>query len=263
MTIASTSITLIRRQNPHRRIGFQPPRRVAPWRSRFNAATASDRTRRPSNWRAKPSSASNAARPSRSPRRQPPRHPTWMCMGCPRSTTVSEVSLWPPMCCPLAVPLRGRSKIARNRMSKNLPPRSRKRNPRTRPESSVESEGRSAFLCSWRIRVYFRYDRNQARQARQNNQAAATALPQALRTLPSNGAVGQSVGPWTMPTFAQPPPPAQIEPGVMFSEVRIQRAQGAGPAQPGHGGKLWLYLPSGQHGRQSLPCILIAAPART
>jgi acetyl esterase/lipase len=117
--------------------------------------------------------------------------------------------------------------------------------------------GTVGVLVLLALRVYFRYDRNQARQARQNNQAAATAFPQALPTLPSNGGAGQFVGPWTMPTFAQPPL-AQIEPGVMFSEVRIQRAQGAGPPQPGHGGKLWLYLPSGQHGAQSLPCILIA-----
>jgi hypothetical protein len=32
--------------------------------------------------------------------------------------------------------------------------------------------------------MYFRYDRNQVRQARQNNQAAATTFPQALPTLP-------------------------------------------------------------------------------
>jgi dienelactone hydrolase len=118
--------------------------------------------------------------------------------------------------------------------------------------------GTIAVLALLALRIYFRYDRNQARQARQNNQAAATAFPQALPTFPANGGAAQNVGPWTMPKFPQPPPPTQIEPGVMFSEVPIQRAQGAGPPQPGHGGKLWLYLPSGQHAAKSLPCILIA-----
>jgi dienelactone hydrolase len=44
----------------------------------------------------------------------------------------------------------------------------------------------------------------------------------------------------------------------MFSEIHLTRAQAAGPSQPGHGGKLWLYLPGGQHAPKSLPCVLIA-----
>jgi acetyl esterase/lipase len=109
--------------------------------------------------------------------------------------------------------------------------------------------GTIGVLVLLAVRGYFRYERNQARHARQDNQAAATTLPQ-------RG--GQNAEPWTMPAFPQPPPATEIEPGVMFSEIYLERDQSAGPPKPGHGGKLWLYLPSGQHTPRSLPCILIA-----
>jgi acetyl esterase/lipase len=108
------------------------------------------------------------------------------------------------------------------------------------------------------LRVYFRYERNQARQARRNNDAAATALPQAQNAMMPGAGAAQNLGPWTMPAFPQAPPAREIEPGIMFSEIHLQRGPSAGPAQPGHSGKLWLYLPSGQHAARSLPCILIA-----
>ena len=47
----------------------------------------------------------------------------------------------------------------------------------------------------------------------------------------------------------------------MFSvEITLGTNQPAGASpQPGHLGKLWLYLPAGEHAPKSLPCILIAA----
>jgi DNA-directed RNA polymerase subunit RPC12/RpoP len=46
----------------------------------------------------------------------------------------------------------------------------------------------------------------------------------------------------------------EIEPGVMFHEVRLP-----GGDKPGFAGKLWLYLPAGDHADHSLPCVLITA----
>jgi dienelactone hydrolase len=118
--------------------------------------------------------------------------------------------------------------------------------------------GTVGVLALLLLRVYFRYERNQARQARRDNEAAATALPQAQSAMMPQAGVGQNVGPWTMPAFPQTPPTREIEPGVMFSEIHLEPGQSAQPAQPGHGGKLWLYLPGGEHSPGSLPCILIA-----
>ena len=119
--------------------------------------------------------------------------------------------------------------------------------------------GTVGVLVLLALRVYFRYERNQARQERQNNQAAATVLPQAQLGLPPQAGAGQDAGPWTMPVFPQRAPATQIEPGVMFSEIHLGRGQATGQGQSGHGGKLWLYLPSGEHAPGSLPCILITA----
>src|SRR5262249_19131213 len=46
----------------------------------------------------------------------------------------------------------------------------------------------------------------------------------------------------------------EIEPGVRFHEVRLP-----GGDKPGFAGKLWLYLPAGDHADHSLPCVLITA----
>jgi dienelactone hydrolase len=46
----------------------------------------------------------------------------------------------------------------------------------------------------------------------------------------------------------------EIEPGVIFHEVRLP-----GGDKPGFAGKLWLYLPAGDHADHSLPCVLITA----
>ena len=108
------------------------------------------------------------------------------------------------------------------------------------------------------VRTYLRYERNQARQERQDKQAAVATLLPDERGQPPQARAGWSDEPWTLPPFPPPAPPREIEPGVMFSEITLTRGQAAGSDLPGHTGKLWLYLPGGQHGPKSLPCILIA-----
>ncbi|MDR3636975.1 MAG: prolyl oligopeptidase family serine peptidase, partial [Isosphaeraceae bacterium] len=59
-------------------------------------------------------------------------------------------------------------------------------------------------------------------------------------------------GPIALPAFPDPGPGHPIAPGVDFHEIRLP-----GGPQPGFGGKLWLYLPSGAQPDKSLPCVLI------
>lgn len=61
----------------------------------------------------------------------------------------------------------------------------------------------------------------------------------------------------TVPNFPDLDAGREIEPGIMFYEVKL------GPPQPdqnvpvGHSGKLWVYLPKGDAALNSLPCVLI------
>jgi acetyl esterase/lipase len=100
------------------------------------------------------------------------------------------------------------------------------------------------------VRMYRRYERNQARHPRPANQAATVVMPE--------GNAEKKAESWTMLAFSPVPPLTELDPGVMFSEIQLGRDQGNRPPQPGHGGKLWLYLPGGQHAPKSLPCVLIA-----
>jgi dienelactone hydrolase/DNA-directed RNA polymerase subunit RPC12/RpoP len=113
--------------------------------------------------------------------------------------------------------------------------------------------GTIGLLVLVAIRVYFRWERNQARQARANNQGVVAAPIPADTPGPH-----QIAAPWKMPALPSPPRATPIEPGVMFSEITLLSDQQAGVPMPGHGGKLWLYLPTGEHAPRSLPCILIA-----
>ncbi len=61
-----------------------------------------------------------------------------------------------------------------------------------------------------------------------------------------------------LPDFPEPGPARAIEPGVEFREIVLGPAEPPPTAPPGWGGKLWLYLPSGDHPPRSLPCVLIA-----
>ncbi len=59
--------------------------------------------------------------------------------------------------------------------------------------------------------------------------------------------------PLPLPPFPDRGPGREIEPGVIYHEIVL----GPPSAPPGQGGKLGLYLPSGEHAEGSLPCILI------
>jgi dienelactone hydrolase len=61
-------------------------------------------------------------------------------------------------------------------------------------------------------------------------------------------------GPIEMPPLPDVGPGREIEPGVLFHEVGLP-----GGDKPGFAGKLWLYLPAGDHAEHSLPCVLITA----
>ena len=76
-------------------------------------------------------------------------------------------------------------------------------------------------------------------------------VPAAVRA-----AAADQDGPIETPPLPDIGPGREIEPGVMFHEVRLP-----GGDKPGFAGKLWLYLPSGDHADQSLPCVLITAGA--
>jgi dienelactone hydrolase len=61
-------------------------------------------------------------------------------------------------------------------------------------------------------------------------------------------------GPIETPLLPGLAPGREIEPSVIFHEVLLP-----GGDKPGFAGKLWLYLPAGDHAEHSLPCILITA----
>lgn len=59
------------------------------------------------------------------------------------------------------------------------------------------------------------------------------------------------------PAFPERGPSRYARPGVVMHEINLGPTDGY-PATPGHGGRLWLYLPEGFHAQQSLTCVLIA-----
>ncbi len=107
------------------------------------------------------------------------------------------------------------------------------------------------------LRVYSRWDRAQARNG-QNVQANAMApANNGPNFNPMPGPVVDRSGPIRLPNFPDPGPAREIEPGIMLQEIKLGPTRPPLGTPPGFGGKLWLYLPSGEHPAQSLPCILI------
>lgn len=71
--------------------------------------------------------------------------------------------------------------------------------------------------------------------------------------------IGLLNGPIAVPAkFPDLGPAREVEPGVVVREVRLRPEGGRRPAPPGHEMTLWLYLPKGEAGPGSLPCVLIA-----
>ena len=87
------------------------------------------------------------------------------------------------------------------------------------------------------LRVYSRWDRNPPRQ----DPADARSAPEATAAAPEGPRP-----PTSMPRFGDRGPGRQIEPGVIFREIPVGSGEPDPQAQPGHAGKLWLYLPAGQ-----------------
>ena len=102
------------------------------------------------------------------------------------------------------------------------------------------------------LKVWLRVDRKINRNL-QNNQANAAGNrgPGVLGAGTAN-----RTGPIRLPSFPNPGPAQEIQPGVMLHEVKLGPPNPI-PSIPGHRGKLWLYLPSGNHQAKSLPCVMI------
>ena len=68
----------------------------------------------------------------------------------------------------------------------------------------------------------------------------------------------------TVPAPASPdlPSPRTYE-GVLIHQINWTSNQSGYYSPPGHGGKLWVYLPKGDHSPKSLPCVLIAPAGAT
>ncbi len=94
----------------------------------------------------------------------------------------------------------------------------------------------------------------QVEQERADAEARARSRPLRPGVMPAREASPAGDAGPSLPSFPGPGPGREIAPGVMFHEVVL------GPADrpAGQGGKLWLYLPAGEHADGSLPCILIA-----
>jgi dienelactone hydrolase len=122
--------------------------------------------------------------------------------------------------------------------------------------------GAIALLAIIGIGIWLGTEGNQPGQPETGSPAAATAQP-GEPELEQPALASQDKATWTMPPLPQPAAGVEIEPGVLFSEVLIQPGSAAGQPQPGHRGKLWLYLPKGQQPAGSLPCILIAGAGST
>jgi dienelactone hydrolase len=109
------------------------------------------------------------------------------------------------------------------------------------------------------IRGYNRWERAQRPPAQPAwNQQAAPGTGSPKFDAGSWAPDTRPEGPIALPSFPELPPGVEIEPGVTLHEVVLGPPDGRIASPPGHGGKLWVYLPSGRHVARSLPCILIA-----
>jgi dienelactone hydrolase/DNA-directed RNA polymerase subunit RPC12/RpoP len=114
------------------------------------------------------------------------------------------------------------------------------------------------------LRVISSLDNGQRRNAPNNGQPNAGVVRNNGRGgRQANAPVVDRSGPIRLPRFADRSPGREIEPGVLFSEIRLGPPRTPPGTPPGFGGKLWLYLPAGEHPAKSLPCILITGAGST
>ncbi|WP_165223411.1 dienelactone hydrolase family protein [Aquisphaera insulae] len=117
--------------------------------------------------------------------------------------------------------------------------------------------GIAGILVILGAQVYPLYRSHRKDQERQRALAAKYSarkgriLPR--KTVPE----GLDLTDWTLPSFGEPTAAVDIEPGILFREIPILTPPGEAEPRPGHRGKLWLYLPGGEHAPHSLPCVLI------
>jgi dienelactone hydrolase len=112
------------------------------------------------------------------------------------------------------------------------------------------------LLAVFGFRIYRANHRFEVVQDRRAAKAIADAPP-TPSIVPSRVAP-PARRPWTLPVLPEPGEGVELEPGVWFYEVRLPGSLNSGIKTPGHSGKLWLYLPDGDHATHSLPCVLIA-----
>lgn len=98
------------------------------------------------------------------------------------------------------------------------------------------------FVGLFGLRVYNRV--NRAGRGWEDRSAATLSAP-------------VDPGPIVAPAFPDLPPAQPVAPGVVRHEVRFGAPWGPG-SPPGRSGKLWVYLPKGDHAPGSLPGIVIA-----
>jgi acetyl esterase/lipase len=109
------------------------------------------------------------------------------------------------------------------------------------------------------IRPMWALQKAQEHQQQRVGPPAGAVGPGALPVAGPSPVVSPARGPWRMPDLPELAGGTVIEPRVRFYEVHLPGSGGPGkPAMPGHSGKLWLYLPEGDHAPRSLPCVLIA-----
>jgi dienelactone hydrolase len=113
------------------------------------------------------------------------------------------------------------------------------------------------------LRTYSRWERGQARNARNAQANALAPGNNGPNFNPMAGPRANRSGPIALPNFPDSGPAREIEPGIMLREVTLGPARPPMGLTPGFGGKLWLYLPSGEHQPRSLPCILITGAGST
>lgn len=103
------------------------------------------------------------------------------------------------------------------------------------------------------LRIYNAHNRAM-RRAQANETPEAAAAIQGAPTFPAvQAAAGDRNGPIAMPQLPELGPAREIAPGIRFQEAHLP-----GGSAPGFSGKLWLYLPTGDHGARSLPCVMMA-----
>ena len=88
--------------------------------------------------------------------------------------------------------------------------------------------------------------------------AAAPASPEQARQQLGAKLAQFASGPIALPRFPDLGPGREVRPGVMFHEVILGPTPMPLDAPPGQGGKIWVYLPAGDHSDHSLPCVLIS-----